>query len=49
MLIIRKLNAVLNISIHTSCSLKKKMKKLEEVQKVDRVKERDFFLKNYDV
>lgn len=27
-------------------SLRKKMKKLEEVQKVDRVKERDFFLKN---
>ncbi|XP_075856050.1 transcription initiation factor TFIID subunit 13 isoform X1 [Microcebus murinus] len=26
--------------------LRKKMKKLEEVQKVDRVKERDFFLKN---
>lgn len=46
MLIIKKSNAVLDISIHTSSSLRKKMKKLEEVQMVDRVKERDFFLKN---
>lgn len=29
--------------------LRKKVKKLEEVPKVDRVKERDFFLKNYGV
>lgn len=35
-----------DISIYTFFSLRKKMKKLEEVQKVDRVKERGFFLKN---
>lgn len=35
-----------DISIYTFSSLRKKMKKLEEVQKVDRVKERGFFLKN---